>query len=1088
MLILKIFFFIEILVVNLLSIFGFVTQCQVILNCPMGFISVADNKNIHITYSKVELLKLNNTSAKTTRSTLLALRAANICTTKKTSRGTRGGRKPKQIPVLISPYFKNNNKQGDIRVTSNKINFRTLTNIDIDIDITSTKMIRTQCVDNLKVGYINAQSARCKTNEIVDLIQSQKLDIFFISESWLFPVGDEVIIKALTPPGYTLKSSPRCDRLGGGVAVIFRTSLENKIKVTEVPHFEHKSYQSIELSLNLDFKVYHFTCIYRPGYSMTNKITNHQFLDEFELFLDFSRTRSGLPILLGDFNFHFEIDSPDVNRFKELIASNDLIQLVHGPTHREGHTLDLVFANHDDTNIKSVNVVNQLISDHFTIFIDFDITKPKPSKRLVTSRNIKKIDISVFSSDVISVLENHDSIDISKFNEEITSVLDKHAPLVTRTISDRPFSPWYNLEVKAAKSERRKAERKWLKSGLTIHKNILKLKTKQWKHELISAKKQFYISKLEGSNSYKEIYKICNDLLGNVSSSPLPNNFELASLPDMFSNFFIEKTEKLRLSLDNFDIANDGDDFSGSFFSCFDGVDEDYIKNLIMKAPRKHCELDPIPTYLLVKCIDAIVPFITKIVNDSLVSGKVPDSFKTALVKPLLKKSNLDQNMLKNYRPVSNLSFISKICEKVALEQLLKHLHSNNLSEPLQSAYRAGHSTETALLKVVNDLLVQSDVGRVTLLNLLDLSSAFDTIDHGILLSRLNKSFGITGAALEWFQSYLSGRYQTVVIGDKKSAPRELKYGVPQGSVLGPILFTLYTQCLTKDIESLNFSYHLYADDTQLYTSFYPPDINQSVLAAEAAISSIKQWMNKNRLKLNEDKTESMLFGSSHSLKNIQVSSMDIDGTRISFSQSVRNLGVHLDPSLSMSSHVSRTIQCMYIHLRKISQIRDMIPLNVAKCLASSLVLSRMDYCNSLLAGVSSQNIRRLQVVQNNAARVVCRKKKRDSASPLLRELHWLPVQHRIDYKIATLCFKSLDGTAPPYICSLLSRYSPGRSLRSSADTTRLVVPVTRTKTFGDRSFGYYAPQLWNSLPRNIRESESISIFKRRLKTYFFDR
>lgn len=255
---------------------------------------------------------------------------------------------------------------------------------------------------------------------------------------------------------------------------------------------------------------------------------------------------------------------------------------------------------------------------------------------------------------------------------------------------------------------------------------------------------------------------------------------------------------------------------------------------------------------------------ITAIINKSLSSGIVPPEFKRAIVTPILKKPTLDQNDLKNYRPVSNLSFLSKLLEKVVIQQTLKHLETNNLAEPFQSAYRKCHSTETALLKIMNDLLIAADRKECSLFTLLDLSTAFDTIDHEILLQRLEISFGFSGTVLNWFRSYVSGRYQTVSAAEKTSEPAPLSFGVPQGSVLGPLLFVIYTQPLGKLISNLGLSYHFYADDTQMYSSSCSPNCDLLISNTQTCVQAIKSWMDSNKLKLNQDKTEIMFIKSSN--------------------------------------------------------------------------------------------------------------------------------------------------------------------------------------------------------------------------------
>ena len=224
----------------------------------------------------------------------------------------------------------------------------------------------------------------------------------------------------------------------------------------------------------------------------------------------------------------------------------------------------------------------------------------------------------------------------------------------------------------------------------------------------------------------------------------------------------------------------------------------------------------------------------TLLVNLSLQSGEFCSSLKKAYVTPLLKKADLDPDVFKNFRPVSNLSFLSKLIERIVAFQVSAHLKLNGLMEAFQSAYRSLHSTETALLRVQNDLLRAVDESGAAILVLLDLSAAFDTIDHSVLLRALEHQFGFTGRVLTWFASYLCGRVQAIKIGQAISQFIELTFGVPQGSVLGPVLFTLYTSSLGPIIRRHGLCYHLYADDTQLYIAFIIKDNKQGISKEEA--------------------------------------------------------------------------------------------------------------------------------------------------------------------------------------------------------------------------------------------------------------
>jgi hypothetical protein len=510
------------------------------------------------------------------------------------------------------------------------------------------------------------------------------------------------------------------------------------------------------------------------------------------------------------------------------------------------------------------------------------------------------------------------------------------------------------------------------------------------------------------------------------------------------------------------------------------------MTKMIASSKPKSSGLDPIPTWLL-KQSPPLIPALTNIVNHSLSTGVMPDTLKVAQVTPVLKKSTLNHEELKNYRPVSNLAFTSKLIERSVTEQLTKHCERNNISNYYQSAYKRLHSTETALVKVQSDILRAVDSQGGAILVLLDLSAAFDTISHDVLLRTLHTRIGLSGVALQWIKSYLSNRYQSVKIGNTLSTPKELTYGVPQGSVLGPQLFSLYTLPLSDIVCDLGMISHMYADDSQLYIAFIPRcsiSTKSSISTVYTCTSSIQTWMRYNFLQLNGDKTEVLVF-TPPSLSGHMFTSMPVCDTEVAVSSSAKDLGVILDSQLRLDKQVSNICKKAYYQIYLIHKIRKYITEEAARTLVQANVVSLLDYCNGLLYGLPNALISRLQRVQNSAARVITQANKHQHITPILKTLHWLPIKQRIDFKIILLTFKCLNGLAPPYLRDLIVPYTSARPLRSQQHN--LLTPLqSKLKAYGERSFQSAAPKLWNSLPKHMREITSVFVFKTSLKTIKF--
>ena len=323
------------------------------------------------------------------------------------------------------------------------------------------------------------------------------------------------------------------------------------------------------------------------------------------------------------------------------------------------------------------------------------------------------------------------------------------------------------------------------------------------------------------------------------------------------------------------------------------------------------------------------------------------------------------------------------------------------------------------------------DRQRVTLLVLLDLSAAFDTVDHRVLSRRLEVTYGITGTALQWFRSYLTGRTQRVYINQTYSDDFPLPHGVPQGSCLGPLLFTMYASKLFEVVKNHLPNIHAYADDTQIYLSFKPDSTaggkQDAITALQDCITDIRSWMIADRLKLNDDKTEFMIIGTRAQLDKVNVSEIVVSQAKVPAVTIVRNLGTWLDTNLTISAHINETCQAAIYHLYNIKRISRYLSYDDRKSIVQVVIMSRIDYCNSLLVGVPSTQLSKLQRLQNAAARLVSNVAKYDHITSTLVNLHWLPVTYRVNFKIAMLAHKYIYGNANEYLKDLIKVKSTTR-------------------------------------------------------------
>ena len=571
---------------------------------------------------------------------------------------------------------------------------------------------------------------------------------------------------------------------------------------------------------------------------------------------------------------------------------------------------------------------------------------------------------------------------------------------------------------------------------------------------------------------------MANKAMDRNQSKALPDyTYNLVKLTSDFNNYFSREIDiicknMLPLPQDSF---NNNPSFTPMFD--FEPTSIDELKMIINESGIKCSPVDLLPQQLYSDYITSLLPALVDLVNLSLSSGSL-EGVKLANIVPLIKDGTLDPNEFKSYRPVSNLTFLGKLIERVVLKRLENHLSKNNLNCNEQFAYKKHHSTETLLIKLTNDILIAADEKSATVVMLLDLSAAFDTVDHDVIIQILKKEIGVKGSALKWFTNFLKGRTQCIRLGKTTSETITIKFGVPQGSVLGPVLFNLYLRSIYMTVKNQKFDIMGFADDHQISKSFSMVDqLSTLTTQLKECFIVTKRWMSKYYLQLNDIKTQIIVFGPRKVLDNIEIGGINMTpSVTIRFVSTVRNLGFTMDNMLTLSQQIVQVKKRCFQTIRNLRKIRFLLTDEQCKLVVNSLVVSCLDYGNGLYFGIAEKQLHQLQLIQNAAAKVVTKKYKHDHMEDDLLKLHWLKIKKRIVYKLALLAHKSLLGVSPRYIQDMFSYAHYGHKLR-------LITPTAKTK-YGQRSFCVAAPKIYNMLPSSVTSSESIHLFKNKLKRF----
>ena len=634
----------------------------------------------------------------------------------------------------------------------------------------------------LRCGLINIQSVGNKTMKIRNLVNEEKLDLLMLTETWLKgDIGDSSKIKELTPKTHYFYHSPRKGKIGGGVGLVVSKSF-SKINIKNQLTFQTFEHMNVEI-LNNNNKVINLTILYRPP-TINGKKKEKEFIEEFSNYLD-TLNFANNTFICGDFNIWLDnISDKYTSEFHELLDQHNLTNSVSEPTTDSGHIIDLVIHHNEQRIIKNIEVEPECAISPFHKMIIFDIDMKKSSalKKKISFRDKTKFDAEAFIDKSVIQIRNserrcmcirnipvdNDGCCVSCYTESSNDILSENykeaCPLKEIQIIVRDKAKWFNNELRVAKRKKRQLEDKWKRTRSTESKTMFNRAKNSYNNLLMKTKIKYY-NQIE--KDPKRLNKNLDDLLGIKGEKVLPSNYNNdKNLADNFVKYYDEKTDKICSSLTN-------ENFSNVTFVAkqvhkklvkFRELNLEDLKRVISKIKYTYCESDPFPISDTKKAknIHLLYNNYMKIVNMSIRQTKFPRSEKLGVIKPTYKGKG-DKNDLSSYRPISNLSYLSKIIEKTVDDQLWSHLKDVDIIPENQSAYRENHSTETTMCSIMNDMIQIISEGRCGILVMLDLSAAFDTVVHEFLLNDL-KLIGVDEEAYMWFESYLGDREVTVAI------------------------------------------------------------------------------------------------------------------------------------------------------------------------------------------------------------------------------------------------------------------------------------------------------------------------------------
>lgn len=931
--------------------------------------------------------------------------------------------------------------------------------------------------NGLKIGHLNIQGLVSKLDELTLLLWSNKIDIFGITESKLnekHPTSS-FAIKGFHEPF----RKDRTLNKGGGILIYVKENVNCKRR----SDLESDDLEHIWLEINqTNSKPFLLSILYRPP------DTKISWKNDFEINTEKVQLEDKEIIILGDFNR--DLKNQGISQeWLGFISSIGLTQLIENPTRESNNAktlIDHIYTDHPQ-NIVWTLVPKLGLSDHYPIFCSRKIN-PKFSKNkhhLIKYRSFKNLNEQAFLNDILQTdwspifQENDVNISLQYFIDKFTIIIDKHAPQKQHRVKKAHQPEWINGEILDAMIERDRFKA----SGDMLNYKVLRNRVSTL---IRMAKCAVYEKKIsEGQNNPNSIWKLFKEFRSPNSDKSYVQNLKVdereiinsEEMSDEFNKFFTSIAANLKEPIPPSKFTDIKDHVDSKvpehiFFNIPPIHEQRVHKMLLNLNTSKSTGLDDIGPKFLKLSANIIYPYIHHILNLSISQGIFPVEWKTAKVKPLFKTGA--KHDINNYRPISILPTLSKLIEKHVHDSFMSYLNQYDLLIKSQSGFRKRHSCETALVHILDKWLKALNDGYIIGVIMVDFKKAFDLVDHSLILQKL-KLYKCSDTAITWFSSYLNDRMQKVTVNGEMSLCKAVTCGVPQGSIIGPLLFLLFINDLPFSLSSVTNSTDMYADDTTIYDIQESEQLIEHNLQASSLI--LEKWCKLNGMVLNTEKTKVLLITTPHKRAKLQQDSLSITfkDMPLTNSNGEKLLGVHINHNLKWDDHINKIKKKISTNLWLLSRIKSFIPLNARILFYKAYIQPHFDFCNVIWGGTSTRNLQKLLTLQKRACKLIF-SYAYISFAHSLQEMNCTSIHDRILLHKAKFMYKVSRESVPSYITDMFVKDCRTSPILRYSSTQNFLIPRPNLELFKE-SMSYSGPSIWNKIPESIRHSNTIESF-----------